>query len=121
MNQRDFVQGTVRTLGTIQQSRFVRHANNKFHNNSCRELLGEDVSAVAPAIEKFRQVLNHVVKHGAVVHKGISDSAGAKQLRKMVFVVWLRLSSIAITGTSGMSRASRCYGMRGRVGCTSVS
>ena len=85
VNQRDFVQGTVRTLGTIQQSRFVRHANSKFHKNSCRELLGEDVSAVALAIEKFRQVLNHVVKHGAVVHKGISDNAGAKTLRKMVF------------------------------------
>ena len=86
MNQRDFVQGTVRTLGTIQQSRFVRHANSKFHKHSCRELLGEDVSAVAPAIEKFRQVLNHVVKHGAAVHKGISDNAGATTLRKMVFL-----------------------------------
>ncbi len=72
------MQGTLRGLGCIQQSRFIRHAASKFLKSSCKDVLGADVNTVALSVDKFRQVLDHITEYGAAVHKGVGPPSDHK-------------------------------------------
>ena len=66
-NVLDFAKGRVRSATALQVSRLVRHSQSKYHELSCKQLLGEaaGVSNTAPNIADFRRVLGHISVHGA--------------------------------------------------------